>query len=228
MYLCSPKINAHTLAHPYTRALWHTCMHTYTQAHWRPPLFTPRCICMQTAHSETIWSHSGGFARSVPSLGENIAGAEWKLHFAGANISLGLWKIPFKWSQAEKRQRICLAFCLTVFSAYTAVCFFFFRGYSTQEGPGNTDVEGGRAKGTHMLKYRTVWLSVCLSLWLVQFLLAMKHHVLHPWSFNWCVCVGFGLSGCCNTYCSLGVMTVTALSDMSDLLFLCCSIKYPV
>lgn len=126
MYLRPPKINTHTLAHPYTRALWRTCMHTYTQAHWRPPLFTPRCICMQTAHSETIWSHSGGFARSVPSLGENIAGAEWKLHFAGANISLGLWKIPFKWSQAEKRQRICLAFCLTVFSAYTAVCFFFF------------------------------------------------------------------------------------------------------
>lgn len=29
-------------------------------------------------------------------LGENIARVEWKLHFAGANISPGLWKIPFK------------------------------------------------------------------------------------------------------------------------------------
>lgn len=106
----------HTLVHSDTRAC--------TRAHWRPPLFTARCICMQTAHFETIWSHSGGFARSVPSLCENIARAEWKLHFAGANISPGLWKIPFKWSQAEKRQRICLAFCLTVFCAYTAVCFF--------------------------------------------------------------------------------------------------------
>lgn len=134
MYRCSPKINTHA----------HTCMHTYTQAHWRPPLFTPRCICMQTAHFETIWSHSGGFARSVPSLGENIAGAEWKLHFAGANISPGLWKIPFKWSQAEKRQRICLAFCLTVFSAYTAV---FSDGTAHRRVLGNTDVKGGGGWG---------------------------------------------------------------------------------
>lgn len=55
-------------------------------------------------------------------LGENIARVEWKLHFAGANISLGLWKIPFKWSQAEKKQGICLAFCSTGFSTYTS-CF---------------------------------------------------------------------------------------------------------
>lgn len=55
-------------------------------------------------------------------LGENIARVEWKLHFAGANISPGLWKIPFKWSQAEKKQGICLAFCSTGFSTYTS-CF---------------------------------------------------------------------------------------------------------
>lgn len=73
-----------------------------------------------------IWSHGRGIGQSVPSLGENITRVEWKLHFAGANISLGLWKIPFKWSQAEKRQRICLAFCLSVFSAYTTRSATFF------------------------------------------------------------------------------------------------------
>lgn len=169
-----------TLMHPYSHALWHTYVHMCAQAHRCPPLFTARCICMQMAYFETIWSHSGGFAWSVPLLGENIAGAEWKLHFAGANISLGLWKIPFKWSQAEKRQRICLVFCLTVFSAYTQFVsfFFFFRWYSTQEGPGNTDVEGGRAMGAHMMKYGAVWLSVHLSEFLLA-LLTLEHFNYH-------------------------------------------------
>lgn len=167
MYLCSTKITTHTLTliqHPYTHALWHT----YAQAHRCPPLFTPRCICMQTACFETIWSHSGGFAWSVPSLGENIAGAEWKLHFAGANISLGLWKIPFKWSQAEKRQRICLVFCLTVFSAYTQFVSFFLFFQMVQHTGGSWEHrcggrERGRVMGARMMKYRAVRLSLRVS-----------------------------------------------------------------
>lgn len=154
---CTYKINILLCAH---RRSWHTCMHTYAEALWRPPCFYTQVYLHANGPFRDNLITQRRFARSVPLLGENIARAEWKLHFAGANISLGLWKIPFKWSQAEKSQRICLVFCLTVVSAYTAVCFFFFRCYSTQEGPGNTDVEGRRAKGVHTMKFRIVWLSV--------------------------------------------------------------------
>ncbi len=197
-------------------------MHTYTQAHWRPPLFTCRCICMQTAHFKTIWSHSGGFARSVPSLGENIAGAEWKLHFAGANISLGLWKIPFKWSQAEKRQRICLAFCLTVFSAYTAVSFFLFFQMVQLTGGSWEHRCAGRAEGTHMMKLRTVWLSVCLSvsgcLSFCWRCLNLKQHVLHPCSFTWFLAQLLFQTILCHLLCvwwlSIGLHDIRKTCDM--------------
>lgn len=120
---CTCKINILLCAH---RRSWHTCMHTYAEALWRPPCFYTQVYLHANGPFRDNLITQRRFARSVPLLGENIARAEWKLHFAGANISLGLWKIPFKWSQAEKSQRICLVFCLTVVSAYTAVCFFFF------------------------------------------------------------------------------------------------------
>lgn len=65
-------------------------------------------------------------------------------------------KFLFKWSQAEKRQRICLAFCLTVLFFPPFFCFFlsacatqFISLYSTcggsQEGPGNVKAAAGRS-----------------------------------------------------------------------------------
>lgn len=139
------------LSHTHSSPETHAC----TRAH-RHPLFSNIQVYLHV--NGPFWDNlitRRRFARSAPSLSENITRAEWKLHFEGANISPGLWKIPFKWSQAEKRQRICLVFGLTVFSAYTAVCFstFFFiiiifRWYSTQEGPGNADLEArGGQKG---------------------------------------------------------------------------------
>lgn len=139
---CTCKINILLCAH---RRSWHTCMHTYAEALWRPPCFYTQVYLHANGPFRDNLITQRRFARSVPLLGENIARAEWKLHFAGANISLGLWKIPFKWSQAEKSQRICLVFCLTVVSAYTAVCFFFFQ--MLQHTGGSWEHRCGRKEG---------------------------------------------------------------------------------
>lgn len=86
----------------------------------QPGLFAPRCAAYARKRPVSRKSGHAAEASGRSALGENIARVEWKLHFAGANISPGLWKIPFKWLQAEKRQRIRLAFCLTGFSTYTS------------------------------------------------------------------------------------------------------------
>lgn len=119
MYLRSLKTSPtcfHARIHPRN-----TCMHMCTP--------TPFVLTVQ------VYPHANGsfwdnlitrrrFARSL----RISPGRNGNFILQGANISPGLWKIPFKWSQAEKRLRICLAFCPTVYSAYTALCssFFFF------------------------------------------------------------------------------------------------------
>lgn len=159
--------------HTHACAPIHPCTLTHVRAHVHTGTLTSSIIYTQ------VYLHANGPFQdnlitqrrlrpvcSFPRWEYRRGGMETS--FCRANISLGLWKIPFKWSQAEKRQRICLAFCLTVFSAYAAVCFYFL--FFFLDGTAHWRVLGTRMWWKGGLRGLIWWIlglfdcqSVCLS-----------------------------------------------------------------
>jgi len=196
---CTP----HTATHVHS----HTHTHTHTQAHRCPPLFTPRGICMQTALSETIWSHGDLFLR-----------ARWEYRRGGMETSFCRELILARASgkfllndrelrKRKKRLENLFSVLLDSILWIHGGLFLFFLSFFSPVGAAHrrilgTEMErkGGRGgakgtKGTRVMTFRLVWLagclSVCLTASLVSYLTANRCHLL--WDSS-------GLSDCCNTH----------------------------
>lgn len=123
IYRCSPEINTHARAHTlvHTRA----CTRTHKRTDYLHYLHPGVSACKRPTSRQSDHAAEASpspFLCSVRiSLGQN-----GNFILQGLILAWASRKIPFKWSQAEKRQRICLAFCFTVFSPYMTWLVPFF------------------------------------------------------------------------------------------------------
>lgn len=131
---------------------------------WHPLLFTPRSLHANDPFRDNLITQWRLRLVLFLCLVRISLGRNGNFILKGANISLGMWKIPFKWSQAEKRQRICLAFCLTVFTEYMqfASLFFFLVAHRRVLG---TQMERKGEEGVVLTTVRTVWPSLAVTYW---------------------------------------------------------------